>query len=196
MRFDACTAKQLQSGEHFPIPGSPGLRLEATQTARTWTYRYKSPLDNRMKQVKIGSWPAMSVAAATAAWERLRAERDAGRCPSTERRAKRAETQAATVMVPQAKAATVKQICEWYAAGHLDVSRASKGAREVRRMFDTMLGGFADQVAETVTRSQAFSLIESFLHIPVQAGKLRAELVGAWDFALDAGRLPPDTPNW
>ena len=58
MYFDARAAKLLPPGEHMVIDGCPGLRLVATQTGKTWTYRYKDAA-NRMKQVRIGQWPVM-----------------------------------------------------------------------------------------------------------------------------------------
>src|SRR4051812_13212915 len=76
MHFDARKAKLLTAGQHCTISDCPGLRLEASATRRTWVYRYKSPIDMRMRQVKIGEWPAMSMAAAVAAWETLRSKRD------------------------------------------------------------------------------------------------------------------------
>jgi len=42
MYFDARAAKLLQSGDHLVIDGCAGLRLVATQTGKTWTYRYKA----------------------------------------------------------------------------------------------------------------------------------------------------------
>jgi integrase len=54
----------------------------------------------------------------------------------------------------------------------------------------------ADEPAATLTRSQAFDLLELHAGIPVQAAKLRTELGAAWDYALDAGRLPDSAPNW
>ena len=65
MQFDARAAKLLAAGQHFTISDCPGLRLEATKSKRSWIYRYKSPLDGRMRQTKIGEWPAISLAAAT-----------------------------------------------------------------------------------------------------------------------------------
>lgn len=56
----------------------PGLRLQATTSRRSWTYRFKSPVDGRMRQQKLGEWPAMSYAAAIAEWQQIRARRDAG----------------------------------------------------------------------------------------------------------------------
>jgi hypothetical protein len=60
--FDARSAKLLPAGEHIVVDATeyPGLRLEATATRKTWTYRYKSPVDARMRQVKVGNWPFVS----------------------------------------------------------------------------------------------------------------------------------------
>jgi len=78
MEFDARAAKLLQPGQHIMVEGCPGLRLEATATPRSWTYRFKSPVDGRMRQMKIGRWPAVSLPKAMSAWQQLRDERDAG----------------------------------------------------------------------------------------------------------------------
>ena len=51
MRFDARRAKLLAPGEAIIVDDAPGLRLVATATRKTWTYRYKSPVDGRMRQV-------------------------------------------------------------------------------------------------------------------------------------------------
>jgi len=82
MRLDARAAKLLQPGQHIVIDGCPGLRLVATATRRTWTYRYKSPTDGRMRQVALGGWPAMALAAAAGAWAA------AGKKPSSFRKEK------------------------------------------------------------------------------------------------------------
>jgi len=64
MRFDAKAAKQLQPDTHMSFEAFPGLRPEATRSRRSWTYRFASPVDGRMRQQKLGDWPAMSYAAA------------------------------------------------------------------------------------------------------------------------------------
>lgn len=194
MRFDARAAKQMQPGTHITIDGCPGLRLEATATRRSWTYRYKSPVDGRMRQTKIGEWPALSLAAAAGEWERLRANRDAGNDPALAKR-----THASSLvcdMVQQDRTPTVRDVCRAYLIGHVERHRNTKGANEVRRMFDTMLGDFSSLIAAKVTRAQAFALLTSFAHIPVQARKLRQELGASWDYALDAELLPEGAPNW
>lgn len=179
--FDARAAKQLQPGKHLSI--APGLRLEARASKRTWIYRYRNPADGLMKQVKIGEWPAMSPAAATAEWEKLRAARSAGEIPSRK------------PLAPVGPV-TVRQLCDFYLVGHVERHRKLKGAKEVRRMLETMLGDFGGLRAAAVTRAQAFSVIDQYASIPVQASKLKAELGAAWDYAHDAGLLPDTAINW
>lgn len=200
MTFDARAMKLLQAGQHLTSPDFPGLRLEATASFRTWIYRYKSPVDGRMRQIKIGRWPAMSLHAAAAEWEKLRAAREAGADPSmAAKQSRTADRQARSQAVAaQAQAGyTVAALCADYHEGHVRLSRARKGTDEVRRMFDTMLGSFGAKPAAEVTRSHAFDLIQSYAAAtPVQAKKLRSELGAAWDYAIDAGRLPDTVPNW
>ena len=79
MAFDARAAKLLQPGEHLLVDECPGLRLTAASAGRwAWAYRYKSPVDGKMRQVQVGRWPGMSPLAAMMAWESLRSRRDAG----------------------------------------------------------------------------------------------------------------------
>ncbi|WP_229653175.1 Arm DNA-binding domain-containing protein [Burkholderia pseudomallei] len=159
MRFDARTAKQLSPGAHLKIDGCPGLRLEATASRRSWIYRYKSPVDGRMRQIKIGEWPALSIAAAAVEWERLKQARNAGNDPAL---AKRQANDSVGVMVQQGDSPTVRDICSAYLTGHVERNRQSKGAAEVARMFRTMLGDIADLPAVEVTRERAFSKIDSY----------------------------------
>lgn len=152
-----------------------------------------------MRQVRLGLWPALTYPAALAQWEGLRKERNSGEDPAPLRRKERqaqSEADALASQLQRNQAYTVRRLCEDYLNGHVDRQRKVKGATEIRRMFDTMLRQVADVPAVTLTRSQAFDLLEAHQHIPVQAAKLRAELGAAWNFALDAGRLPESTPNW
>jgi integrase len=191
MRFDARVAAKLASGEHMTFDGFPGLRLQASTSRKSWTYRYKSPVDGRMRQVKLGEWPAMAFTAAIAAWEQNRVERDAGAELSTLRRKR--EKSAAR---PSPADYTVRQLCRDYLEGYVEVNRKTKGAIEVARIFKAMLEPIADMRAASVTRSRAFDFLESYRSTPMLAARLRMELGSAWHYALDAGRLPEDTANW
>ena len=78
MYFDARAAKQLQPGNHIVIDGCPGLRLVASTAGRAWIYRYQVPGVNRMRQIKLGQWPAMPASSAAARWQELKALRESG----------------------------------------------------------------------------------------------------------------------
>jgi len=198
MQFDAKAAKLLEPGQHFTISDCPGLRLEATATTRSWTYRYKSPVDSRMRQVKIGTWPAMSFHSAVVAWEKLRDARAAGEDPADQKRAAR-QAEAEERAVRQAAAAkriTIRRICDQYLEEHVDRRRVAKGAKEARRLFAVHLGDLADLDPAKLTRAQAFDLLQGMIATPVLASSLRRELGAAWDHALDAGRLDENVPNW
>jgi len=193
MAFDAREARLLQPGQHITIDDQPGLRLEATKTRRTWTYRYKSPVDERMRQVKVGDWPAMSYHAAVAQWEVLRKRRDEGIDLALEKKERRQSGRTPAASRPGGP--TVREVCDIYLEGHIK-NRAKKGRDEVARTFKTMLTGIEETPAVAITRKIAFDHIKQYDHAPVQAGNLRRELGAAWDYCLDSGDLPEDTPNW
>lgn len=198
--FDAREMKALAPGQHLTSPEYPGLRLEAHADRRTWTYRYRSPIDKKLRQTKLGTWPAVSVHSAIAKWEELRRARETGEDPAmaakTLRLQKRMQAENERVRIAAARF-TVADVANYYWQGHVFPNRAQKGATEVGRMFDTMLGETGAISAQELTRAQAFDLIKSHASVrPVVAGYLRSELGAAWDYAIDAGRLPETTPNW
>jgi len=191
--FDPRSAKLLKPGEHCLIDGAPGLRLEVSKSRKSWVYRYRT-VEGALKQVKVGEWPAMSVATAIADWEKLRAARDAGADPAAERKA--ARTAGSDEAAKADGSPTVADVLRDYLHGHVNVHRKLKGAQEVARMFRTMIPEkLAAKEAASLTRRDAFDLIKSHEAIPVQAAKLKAEIGAAWSYALDSGRLPDDAPN-
>lgn len=172
MQFDARTAKLPTPGEHLSIDDCPGLRLKATASGGTWVYRYKSPLDSLMRQIKIGAWPVMSAPAAIVKWESLLNIRDFGRDPALEKRDDRNTTKNSIKQKRQSEKSetyTVKVLCEAYLKGHIERNRKEKSVKETRRPFDTMLNDFAHLQAPSVTRAQAFDLLESHMKTPVLA---------------------------
>jgi hypothetical protein len=64
MRFDANNIERLESGWSLKVSACQGLRLRATSRVRIWIDRYRSPVDGRMRQVRIGHWPESSLAGA------------------------------------------------------------------------------------------------------------------------------------
>ena len=192
--FNSRQAKLLAPGAHLTIPDCPGLRLEATQKTKAWTYRFRSLTDGKLRQVKLGLWPDMSSMEAQAAWEKARAARNAGQEVTAEPQQQKADQASKKAAKTSSAAYTVRKLVDAY-LDDLDVTRKAKGAAEVRRMFDTMLEPIETMPAAEVTRRDAFALLDSFKHIPVQASKLRSELGAAWVRALDAGELDENAPN-
>jgi integrase len=153
-----------------------------------------------MRQVAIGRWPVISFPAAIVAWEGLKNQRDSGVDPVLSKKKEKIAVQASIEKHKSEKAESaysVRILCDEYLAGHVYRHRAKKGATEITRMFNTMLGGLENLPSTAITRAMAFDLIQSHAaKSPVQAGKLRCELGAAWDFAMDAGRLPETAVNW
>ncbi|KQR55659.1 integrase family protein [Acidovorax sp. Leaf160] len=196
MHFDARAAKLLAAGQHMVIDGCSGLRLVATATSKTWTYRYKSVADGRMKQVAIGHWPAVSVQQAVGAWEKLREQRAAGNDPSAARKAVRDERRA---VVKPAQVMTVERVVSEYIDGVLLPSRKEAGGQAAQRALLRLLSDeadFASTPAAEVTRAQAFDVLARRKATPTATAKLRSMLGTAWDHALDSGRLPDGAANW
>jgi integrase len=194
MFFDARAAKQLLPGQHLLVDGCPGLRLEVSSGRKTWIYRYKAA-DGRMKQAAIGGqWPAMPVQAAAARWQAMREQKSEGLDPGAQRRAVR-QAERGDAAGPY----TVRQLLKDYIDGHLALNRKPKGLLAATRALDRLTEespDFADRAAASVKRADAFDVLDARKATPTAAGKLRSLLGGAWDYALDAGRLEGDVPNW
>ena len=94
------------------VGGCPGLRLEVTPSTKTWTYRYKSPLDRPMKQTALGQWPHMPVMDAAQAWQEKRQQRQDGAEPGRRHKA------------APARIYTVADLVADYLGGHIEAGRS------------------------------------------------------------------------
>jgi integrase len=195
MPFDARAAKLLQAGEHITLQEHPGLRLVATATRRSWVYRYKSPVDGGMRQVKLGDWPSMSYPAAAVEWEKRRAERDSGVDLQLQKRAVRRKERDA-LAAEKVKPYSVADLVQDYLAGHIDLHRKPKGRAEIRRILETHAAPLAERPAHLLLRSEAYDLLQGLTDRPVLMGTVRQELGAAYDYGLDSGRLPENAVNW
>lgn len=196
MHFDARKAKLLKPGEHLLVSGCPGLRLEVSVSRKTWTYRYKSTDGGRLKQVAIGQWPTMSVQSAVVEWQMLKEKRDSGADPVAVRKAERV---AILERVSPPQAYTVQRLVDDFFSMHLEQHRKKKGADAARKMLEKLLAAnpdFANQPAASVTRADAFNILESRKATPTVAKKLRSLLGAGWDYTMDAGLLEGEVPNW
>lgn len=198
--FDPRLVRTMNPGDVLTITGNPGLRIEASEKFRTWVYRYRSPTNGAMRQVKIGRWPDTSLHAAIVAWEGLKRRRDAGEDPAADiadGRKKKREDKEKEARAKAEAAITVSFICDRYLDEVVKPNWKETGYLEVKRMFSTMLTEIGAAPAVSVTRNIAFNLIMGFAKTaPVQAAKLRAQMGAVWDHAIDAGLIPDSTPNW
>lgn len=188
MFFDARAAKLLRPGDHLTVEGAPGLRLVASASRRAWVYRFKDPA-GRMKQAKLGEWPAMAFAAALASWQGLRDARAAGYDPRTLKRSKRPEPVAACL---------VRTVVAGYITGHLR-PLGTPAALAAERALDRLLleqPELADKPAERVTRADAFAVLDARKAYPTAAARLRSLLAAAWSYGHDSGTLPDTVYNW
>jgi len=165
-----------------------GLRLEVTASAKSWIYRYRSQVDSKVRQIKIGKWPAMSISQATIAWQALKDQRDAGQDPARNKKAQR--------KVAAQGVYTVADMVADYYTGHLLTQRKQAGADAVRARLQVAIADVATEPAGSLTRRQVFDLVEAWADTPVAAKSVRNEMGAAMALALDAGRVPEESPNW
>ena len=137
-----------------------------------------------MKQAALGQWPHMGIMEAAQAWQEKRQQRGDGVEPSKPKKA------------APARAYSVADLVADYLAGHIEPSRSEAGALAARRRLQSAIEPVASRPAAGITRSDAFDLLEAHRGTPTAAAKLHGLLGGAWDYALDAGRLDGNVPNW
>lgn len=196
MVFDPRTAKSLQPGESIAVDNCPGLRLKAFPKRKSWVYRYRD-VDDKLKSVTLGIWPLMSLSEAMALWEQYRSKRSQGADLVKDRAAQRQELRAQRLQHDDTYRVT--HIVDDFIQGHLNHERKPEGALAAARILQRALQDFPDFAqlpASEVTRNQAFELLESRKSTPTIAQKLRSLMGSAWAYALDAGRIPEETPNW
>ena len=196
--FDARAAKALTAGNHLTFDLAPGLRLKATASTRTWVYRYKSQVDGRMRQVRLGHWPAMGPTAALIAWQQVRNARATGADPAEGRKTETQERRKKAEKVREGLAQTeytVRSLVNDYLSSYTGTVVVKTHA-ELERLFARELDPIADVPASALARTQAFALIDAMRGRPVVAKRVRQGLGAAWDHALDAGYLPAEAPNW
>jgi integrase len=203
-RFDPAEARALIVGGWLTFDGYPGLRLVRSGRPVTFVYRYRSPVDDRIRRIKLGNWPRCSWERAVALWEDVRRRRDEGVDPVLERRAKRLEARqrhAAERSAAKRKAVTVEKVVRAYHAEHTKDDEGKPLAEKTRydtlRMFESrVIPVIGERSAVSITRSDAADFLASVkIEAHALAVLLRSRLGGAWDHARDRKLLPQDHAN-
>ena len=201
-KFDAAEARALASGAWLTFAGYPGLRLACYgPAARMWTYRYRSPLDGRLRQIKLGRWPAIGWEKAVARWDERRRARDDGTDPQIDKRRKRAEARANHAAERAARvrnSTTVEDLCRFFLKDHIEKEcRTEKARYDALRMFEgRVIPEMGARPAHEVDRADAANFLARVkIEAPALARLLRSRLGGAWDHAIARKKLPPNHVN-
>ena len=175
-----------------------GLRVYCgTAGTKSFYYRYRSPLTEKLVQMKLGAFPSVSLSDARQELENLKSIRNSGRCPATEKRdAELAELDAKENSKKQ-KDFTVRALIDLYLEQYIDDrmvngkrvsgARKSKGQDEVRRtLYADPVKVLGEKPASKITRKDISSLVMGIVGrgANVQAGNVLRELLAAYEFAI------------
>ena len=201
------------------VAENAGLRVKCLKSgAKTFFYRYKSPESQKLTQIKIGTYPDLSLSEARIKLKELKGVRKSGLCP-------KAQVVREKVAVEQKRAEeereiarrqyTVANLVESYLAEVIDDrwiidsrnpekkkripgARKPKGQSEVRRtLYGDAVRVLGDIPAEEITRKRIVDMVMGIVGrgANVQAGNVLRELSAAYEYSIGLGRFDEDFAN-
>ncbi|MCS4297148.1 MULTISPECIES: tyrosine-type recombinase/integrase [Acinetobacter] len=193
-----------------------GLRIHCGKTGmKTFFYRYRSPLDNLIKQFKIGTYPHISLAEARLELIRLKVERSQGICPKQKKEQEKiqqqieqddAEKKSSQLTIKEMIDMYLMEVIEdhWVNDGRTDEKKKVLGVRKPKGQAETRRTLYGDAVrvlgnheALEVTRKDIVNLIKEIIDrgSNVQAGRVLSELTLAYEYAIGLERFPDNFAN-
>ncbi|MCY6411640.1 tyrosine-type recombinase/integrase [Acinetobacter sp. VNH17] len=193
-----------------------GLRVHCGKTGmKTFFYRYRSPVDDSIKQYKIGNFPQVTLAEARMELIRLKAERNQGICPKQKKEQEKLQQQVEQENVQKnISQLTVHQMIEMYLTEVIEDHwttdprtgerkkilgvRKPKGQSETRRtLYGDAVRVLGNRVALEVTRKDVVALTKEIIDrgSNVQAGRVLSELTLAYEYAIGLERFPDNFAN-
>ena len=217
--------RQMKKGaaDLTDIGENQGLRVAKGKTGLTsFIYRYRSPSDGRLKQVKIGAYPAISLAEARMELGGLKTIRAKGDCPASIKKQERKARK--TAQTEYVSSLSVIDIMEIYLSEYIEDrydcsgqliragARKLKGQREVRSllmgspsqsrrkdgqkprpMLAQLLGDIP--AVELIPKNVSNAVMEVVDRgSNVSAGNMLREFAAALDYSIGDG-LPDDYVN-
>jgi len=175
-----------------------GLRVTCGRAGtKTFFYRYKSPLTGKLVQMKLGSFPYMSLSDARQELEHLKSVRNSNRCPATEKRDAELVEQEAKENKKKQKDFTVRALIDLYLEKYIEDrmvngkrfsgARKPKGQDEVRRtLYADPVKVLGNKPASKIIRKDISSLVMGIVDrgANVQAGNVLRELLAAYEYAI------------
>jgi integrase len=191
--------RNLKSGERLVDQGdSSGLRIKkSTKGITSFFYRYRHPVSNKIKQVKLGVYPELSLAQARVKLLELKAKRASGIDPRffIEERKTMVEERCAE---SSKSILTIENMVELYLTQRIEDritksgeriagARVRKGQIETRRTLKhDVIDVIGDRDAATLSRKDISELIMRIVDrgAPVQAGSVLRELCLVYEYAI------------
>lgn len=182
-----------------------GLRMSCGNAGtKTFFYRYKSPLSQKLTQVTIGRFPVVTLADARVKLQNLKNLKNGGRCPAAELQEEKQRLKEASV----SSKFTVQQLIELYLRQYIEDryineklvpgARKKKGQKETRRtLYGDAVAVLGDRLAKEITRKDVVSMVMDIVGrgANVQAGNVLRELSSAYEFAIGLGKFDDDFAN-
>ncbi len=196
-----------------------GLRVKCGATSlKTFFYRYRSPETDKLIQIKIGCYPAMSLAQARVALEEHKQLRRTGICPKAEslrileeekaqkRQVEQEAQQQRFTVTDMVELYLTEFIEDRYVVGKKDPTKKRKvlGARKPKGQIETrrtlycdVVEAMGDRPAYEVIRKEVVKLIMEIVGrgANVQAGRVLSELTSAFEYAIGREYFNDDFVN-
>lgn len=195
-----------------------GLRVSCGASgAKTFIYRFNSPETGKLTQLKIGSYPKVSLAEARVRLMELKDLRNSGVCPKAEHDRQLQKVQAEKAILRQEEELarfTVQDLVEMYltqviedrmvpdrrtkALKRVAGARKPKGQAETRRtLYNDPVRVLGDKGASEVTRKDVVAMVKEILDrgANVQAGNVLREFTAAYEYAIGLEKFPDNFAN-
>ncbi len=170
---------------------------------KTFFYRYTSPVTNKLIQISLGVFPAVSLEQARIKLRELKLIRQQGRCPATEARAAALELKQKIKNESELGKFTFQAMIELYLQNHIEDqvlsngtikngARKKKGQDEARRtLYGDAVPMLGEQLARDVSRQNIIDLVMSIVNrgANVQAGNVLRETLAAYDYSMGMGNF-------
>jgi integrase len=184
-----------------------GLRVScANAGAKTFFYRYKSPITNKLRQIKIGRFPSTSLAEARVELQALKTIRQNGHCPASEK--KQAKKDKAITEQKLSSRMTVADVVELYLSQYIEDrtvngkfiagARKKKGQDETRRtLYGDAVKTLGERYAEEITRKNIVEMVMAIVErgSNVQAGNVLRELTAAYEYCIGLEKFSDEFAN-
>ena len=187
-----------------------GLRVTCGATGKkSFYYRYRSPITDRLVQMQLGLFPSMTLEQARIRLRELKQIRHLGRCPATEAKAQHAIETKDIELESVSIRFTVSDLVELYLTEYIEDrrlpngtviqgARKPKGQSEVRRtLYGDAVKVLGDKSAAEVSRQNIVDMIMAIVArgANVQAGNVLRELSACYEYAIGLGRFDDNFIN-